>query len=825
MKDGGDKYRLLVENLPDGFAYIQVVTGGEDKPADYMFMEVNRAFEEMTGLAKEKLLGKKVTELQPHLQIPLPEWLSSCGEVAFSDGNVRLERYHEPTGRWYEVTAYSDAPGYFATVFRDITDKQMLEEQMKAALSEVRQREKETRGLLDAFRSILECETFEEASRQVFEACCNATGAQAGYVALMNDAGTENEVLFLETGGETCNVDPQLPMPIRGLRSEAYSKAAVVYENDFGRSEWVQFMPAGHVEMRNVMFVPLTISSRVVGVIGLANKPGDFTEDDARLAAPFGDINAIALRRKLDEETLLESETKFRKLAESTEAVLWEYDITIDRWTYVAPQVTRILGYLPEEWTDLQFWVDHIHPDDQGWAVPYCLECTGRGEEHTFEYRFLKKNGAYAWLRDVVSVEIQDGKPVKLRGFMFDITSLKEAQQKIAEYNETLQGLYRQLDEEMEKARRVHERTLPRSLPRAERISLAAHYQPAQKLGGDFYNVAQVGCKLVLYLSDVTGHGLDGAMLSTFIKEAVDSYLSLKPEAIYPAAILRHLDTQYRRENYPDDYFISIFLAVLDLQTAVLSYVSAGFQTSPLVYLGPDEQCELQKSDLPITTAISPELMEFEEGSITLTPGSTILFSTDGLTEQAVEGKLYQERVPKVFYRNAYLPPEAIVRALKDDFYIFNKGTLQVDDDITFLVLQKDPQEKKTLHLELQSNFKELDKVKEEIFRHLPDELKVEAQMLAAGACELAANAMEHGNKLDPGKRVNLELILTEEYACAIVEDEGEGFNWGDRITAPLELRGITERGRGITITRECSEQLFYNDKGNRAALIVTFAK
>ncbi|MGC9400660.1 MAG: MASE3 domain-containing protein [Anaerolineae bacterium] len=145
-------------------------------------------------------------------------------------------------------------------------------------------------------------------------------------------------------------------------------------------------------------------------------------------------LEAEITERKRAENALRESETRYRRLAESTEAVLWEYDILSDRWTYVAPQVTRMLGYPPEAWTDLQFWVDHLHPEDRKGAVPYCFECTQRGEPHTFEYRFLKKDGSAAWIRDVVSVEMREGKPVKLRGFMIDITGPKRAEQQIKHY-------------------------------------------------------------------------------------------------------------------------------------------------------------------------------------------------------------------------------------------------------------------------------------------------------------------------------------------------------------------------------------------------------
>lgn len=125
---------------------------------------------------------------------------------------------------------------------------------------------------------------------------------------------------------------------------------------------------------------------------------------------------------------LRHNEEKYRLLAENTEAILWEFDILADRWVYVAPYVTRLLGYHPEEWTNLQFWIDRIHADDRSWASQYCERCTRKGESHSFEYRFVKKDGGVVWLRDVCSVEMEGGRPVRLRGFIIDITERKQAE-------------------------------------------------------------------------------------------------------------------------------------------------------------------------------------------------------------------------------------------------------------------------------------------------------------------------------------------------------------------------------------------------------------
>jgi GAF domain-containing protein len=162
-------------------------------------------------------------------------------------------------------------------------------------------------------RSILEKKNFPETARTIFDYCREMTGAQSGYVALLSDTGEENEVLFLEAGGLPCDVNPNLPMPIRGLRGLCYETHKTVFENDFMKSDWIKYMPARHVVLHNVMFVPLNLEGKTVGIMGLANKQNDFNQEDAEIASVFGDLAAIALENSRYIELLTEKTNALEK--------------------------------------------------------------------------------------------------------------------------------------------------------------------------------------------------------------------------------------------------------------------------------------------------------------------------------------------------------------------------------------------------------------------------------------------------------------------------------------------------------------------------------
>lgn len=136
MKTEKDSYRLLIEHLPDAFAYHQIILDDQGIPVDYIFLEINKAFEEMTGLKRQEMIGKKATEILPGIEKAEFNWIGTYGKVALGGEQTRFESFYETLGRWYDVSAYSDKPGYFAVAFRDIskskeTEQALLESEEK----------------------------------------------------------------------------------------------------------------------------------------------------------------------------------------------------------------------------------------------------------------------------------------------------------------------------------------------------------------------------------------------------------------------------------------------------------------------------------------------------------------------------------------------------------------------------------------------------------------------------------------------------------------------------------------------------------------------
>ncbi len=127
-KDAEERYRKLFENLTSGFALHEVVLDQEGRVEDYRFLEVNPAYERMTGLHAKDLIGRTVKEVLPGVE---PFWIERFGCVAQTGTPLRQEDYTAPLDRWYETWAYRPAPGQFAVLLTDITERRESEQEIR----------------------------------------------------------------------------------------------------------------------------------------------------------------------------------------------------------------------------------------------------------------------------------------------------------------------------------------------------------------------------------------------------------------------------------------------------------------------------------------------------------------------------------------------------------------------------------------------------------------------------------------------------------------------------------------------------------------------
>ena len=124
-------YKNILKKSPFGFAYHKVVMDKDGEVIDYIFLETNSAFEELTGLKNSNIINKKITEIIPKIKESEEfDWIKFYGEVAINGVEKDFEQYSITLDKWYKVQAFSFEKYYFATVFLDFTHNKESEIQI-----------------------------------------------------------------------------------------------------------------------------------------------------------------------------------------------------------------------------------------------------------------------------------------------------------------------------------------------------------------------------------------------------------------------------------------------------------------------------------------------------------------------------------------------------------------------------------------------------------------------------------------------------------------------------------------------------------------------
>ncbi|OEH87045.1 hypothetical protein BHU72_01050 [Desulfuribacillus stibiiarsenatis] len=125
-----EKYRALFDHMQEGVALHEIICNQDGQPIDYRFLDLNNAFEEMTGLRKADVVNKRVLEIFPDIEL---HWIETYGKVALEGSYIKFENYSTDVGKHFSITSFSPKKGQFAVICFDITERINLE---KATIEE-----------------------------------------------------------------------------------------------------------------------------------------------------------------------------------------------------------------------------------------------------------------------------------------------------------------------------------------------------------------------------------------------------------------------------------------------------------------------------------------------------------------------------------------------------------------------------------------------------------------------------------------------------------------------------------------------------------------
>ncbi len=388
--------------------------------------------------------------------------------------------------------------------------------------------------------------------------------------------------------------------------------------------------------------------------------------------------------------------------------------------------------------------------------------------------------------------------------------------------------------QELRVARLIQQTLLPKELPALPGWQLAAHYQPAREVGGDFYDFIPLpGGRLGLVVGDVTDKGVPAALVMATTRTLLRATAQRLDS---PGAVLEHVNTVLD-PDIPPNMFVTCLYAVLEPASGRLRYANAGHDL-PYQRRG-DAVVELRATGMPL--GLLPG-MRYEEKEAVLAPGDSVLFYSDGLVEaHNPRREMFSfPRLRELLARPALERDTTLVDYLLTELARFTGRGWEQEDDITLVTLQRSqgsghfaqvsyvdpaaqaaqadgaaaPETPRTLAEFSVASEPDNERLALQRVAEAVRELGLSArrlEQLKTAVAEATMNAMEHGNHYRPELPVQIAVLASPAELAVRITDQGGGAPIGEPETPDLEAKLAnqqTPRGWGLFLIKSMVDEM-----------------
>ena len=247
------------------------------------------------------------------------------------------------------------------------------------------------------------------------------------------------------------------------------------------------------------------------------------------------------------------------------------------------------------------------------------------------------------------------------------------------------------LQADLNRAMRIQQGLLPHQSPFPDCVSLSAFYHPMAKVGGDLFDVFSLGNnKLAFYIADASGHGVSSAMLTVFLKHAIQQAVRDPENGALrdPGAVLQDVNNTVISEAFGQGVFVSLTYGILDTVSGEANYSNAGHP--PLLLIHDDHRIERLHRASPVL-GVNPKVA-YTHGEFTMLPGEMLVLYTDGITEARNAHGLFfgVERLCETL-ASAEQHTDTVQRSIETALALYCEGA-ESSDDATLVVLGREPQ-------------------------------------------------------------------------------------------------------------------------------------
>jgi serine phosphatase RsbU (regulator of sigma subunit)/putative methionine-R-sulfoxide reductase with GAF domain len=253
--------------------------------------------------------------------------------------------------------------------------------------------------------------------------------------------------------------------------------------------------------------------------------------------------------------------------------------------------------------------------------------------------------------------------------------------------NEHLQRQMRdraRLEHELQLARRIQQTFLPQQLPELEGWELAAHWETAREVGGDFYDVIELPRqRLGLLIADVSDKGMPAALFMALTRTLVRAVVR---ETLSPAEVLRRVNNLIIPDNHQQMFVTAVYL-LISAESGEVRYANAGHNPPLWIQAASGNIQPLPPTGMALGVV---ENARIEERTLPLRSGDVLLLYTDGLTEAfSAEGEMFGEaRLRALLQHEAWHSAPALLQSIQNQVRAF-VGDAPLTDDMTLLAARR----------------------------------------------------------------------------------------------------------------------------------------
>jgi PAS domain S-box-containing protein len=199
---------------------------------------------------------------------------------------------------------------------------------------------------------------------------------------------------------------------------------------------------------------------------------------------------------------------------------------------------------------------------------------------------------------------------------------------------EKVKSLYQSLKDDIELASSVQNFLIPSWVKYERNLLCSSIYKPSSSIGGDLFDIHELTkSKYLIYVADISGHGVKSALLMTAVKSIMNMLIESKTEEIEPYNLVNRLNRIVCNHLFKDDY-MTILAGLIDLEKETITYLNAGHPPILAVNTHTGTHYFLdEKGSIPIGWSSDIEYTEQEQDVIKLHENEIYLFYTDGIFE------------------------------------------------------------------------------------------------------------------------------------------------------------------------------------------------